>query len=194
MDYEKAYKEALELMKDCIPDGNGFVNIRPCDIFPELAESEDERIRKRIIHALHGDVLDMEETKKAIAWLEKQGEQKQSSDAYLKGYDDGLRVNLEMQGEQKSAWSEVDKDFMYDTLSNLTELKGTFGEEYCNIGKCIEWLKSLKDRVQPQTTWKPSDEQMDALRQMLQDGEYPSLGDRMVLTELYGDLKKLKEE
>ncbi len=31
MDYEKKYKEALELMKDCIPDGNGLVHIRPCD-------------------------------------------------------------------------------------------------------------------------------------------------------------------
>lgn len=79
MDYEKAYKEALELMKGCIPDGNGFVNIRPCDIFPELKESEDERIRQRIIHALHGDVLEMSEIKEAIAWLEKQGEQKEAT-------------------------------------------------------------------------------------------------------------------
>ena len=46
------------------------------NLFPELAESEDERIRKRIIQALHGDVLDMEETTKAIAWIEAQVEQK----------------------------------------------------------------------------------------------------------------------
>lgn len=50
--------------------------------------------------------------------------------------------------EQKPAWSEVDKDFMYDTLSNLTELKDRYGEGYGNVGKCIDWLKSLKDRVQ----------------------------------------------
>lgn len=89
MDYEKAYKEALELMKGCIPDGNGFVNIRPCDIFPELKESEDERIRKALIKGFneclissshypenavkywHGIVID-----DILAWLEKQGEQK----------------------------------------------------------------------------------------------------------------------
>ena len=46
-------------------------------LIPELKESENERIRKRIIHALHGDVLDMKETNEALAWLEKQGEPKQ---------------------------------------------------------------------------------------------------------------------
>ena len=40
--------------------------------------------------------------------------------------------------------SEEDKDFMYDTLSNLTELKDRYGEGYGNVGKCIDWLKSLK--------------------------------------------------
>lgn len=80
MNYEKAYKEALEraknLRKDAIDMGEN-IRAKLCEIiFPELQESEDERIRKRIIHALHGDVLDMEETNKAIAWLKKQGEQK----------------------------------------------------------------------------------------------------------------------
>ena len=75
MDYEKAYKEALELMKGCIPDGNGFVNIRPCDIFPELRESEDERIRKALIDFVqqYGDDFYSQVSKgRAIAWLEKQ--------------------------------------------------------------------------------------------------------------------------
>ena len=46
MDYEKKYKQSLALMGDCIPDEDGYVHVRPQDIFPELAESEDERIRK----------------------------------------------------------------------------------------------------------------------------------------------------
>lgn len=53
------------------------------DIVPELKESEDEQIRQRIIHALHGDVLEMSEIKEAIDWLEKQGEKKSP---YLCGY------------------------------------------------------------------------------------------------------------
>ena len=55
-------------------------------------------------------------------------------------------------------WSEEDKDFMYDTLSNLTELKDRYGEGYGNVGGCIDWLKSLKGRVQPKQEWGEEDE------------------------------------
>ena len=48
---------------------------------------------------------------------------------------------------QKTTWSEADSDFMYDTLSNLTELKDRYGKDYGNVGKCIDWLKSLKQRI-----------------------------------------------
>ena len=68
-----------------------------------------------------------------------------------------------MAGEKVSpAWSEEDKNFMYDTLSNLTELKDRYGEVYGNVGKCIDWLKSIKDRVQPQPKqeWSEKDEEM----------------------------------
>lgn len=69
---------------------------------------------------------------------------------------------------QNAAWSEVDKDFMYNTLSNLTELKDRYGEGYGNVGKCIDWLKSLS----PQNRWKPSEEQIIALRWVLNNIPY----------------------
>lgn len=49
MDYEKAYKEALERAKDSFsyPSMPGFMRVDV--IFPELKESEDERIRKGLI-------------------------------------------------------------------------------------------------------------------------------------------------
>ena len=64
--------------------------------------------------------------------------------------------------QQNPAWSEEDKDFMYDTLSNLTELKDRYGEEYGNVGKCIDWIKSIKDRVhtQPKQDWSEDDEEI----------------------------------
>jgi len=79
IEYKQKYKEALERAK---PYHNDYTKDIIEDIFPELKESssEDEKIRKRIIHALHGDVLDMEETKEAIAWLEKQGNQEVTVD------------------------------------------------------------------------------------------------------------------
>ena len=75
----KRYDEAIKRAKGVIEQNPLMEYLKKGIeyILPELKESEDEKIRKRIIHALHGDVLDMEETNKAIAWLEKQGEQKQ---------------------------------------------------------------------------------------------------------------------
>ena len=78
--YEKKYKEVLELIKDNEPDENGIIHIRPFEIFPELKESDDERIRESLLeylhtlpnHYSHSGVCAPE----WIAWLEKQGEQK----------------------------------------------------------------------------------------------------------------------
>lgn len=81
MDYKKAYKEALERAKKELQTCGST----DCDaarqifrLFPELAESEDEKIRKEIIAYL--DVQDAisdrqdHDFKNWIAWLEKQGE------------------------------------------------------------------------------------------------------------------------
>ena len=52
-----------------------------------------------------------------------------------------------VQPQPKQEWSEIDKNFMYDILSNLTELKDRYGEGYGNVRKCIEWLNSIKQRI-----------------------------------------------
>lgn len=93
--------------------------------------------------------------------------------------------------EQTTAWSEDDKDLMYNTLSNLTELKDRYGDGYGNVGKCIDWLKSLKERVQPQNTWKPSGEQILALRWILNNIPYNRHKEE--ISGLLEQLKKLKE-
>lgn len=78
---EKAerYDELLKKLRKAKEDNN-VCDERYCcvidDIVPELKESEDERIRQRIIHALHGDVLEMSEIKEATDWLEKQENKK----------------------------------------------------------------------------------------------------------------------
>ena len=69
----KAYDKALKVIKECNPDENGFITIYPQEIFPELEESEDERIRKEIIEYIKTGTY----RKDWLAWLEKQGEQKQ---------------------------------------------------------------------------------------------------------------------
>ena len=93
MNYEKKYKETVEKFREALAPKNGCEIsglTRDCveEILPELKESEDEKIRKRIIHALHGDVLDMEETNKALAWLEKQGQVKENADSLTQDNDE----------------------------------------------------------------------------------------------------------
>ena len=81
MDYEKAYKEALERARKLYEKGTITESLNY--IFPELKESEDERIRKELIDAIQGlwdnDTLPLPLSAKRkdawIAWLEKQGEQ-----------------------------------------------------------------------------------------------------------------------
>ena len=72
----KAYDEAIERAKKLYGDGIAE------GIFPELKESDDDRIRKWIIddirYNMNNEPLNNSEYKKkaekAIAWLEKQGE------------------------------------------------------------------------------------------------------------------------
>ena len=74
--YDKAIERAKKLYSDGIAEG----------IFPELKESDDDRIRKWIIddirYNMNNEPLNNSEYKKkaekAIAWLEKQGEQASS--------------------------------------------------------------------------------------------------------------------
>ena len=91
MDYEKKYKESLAVAKEilnsrCKEGEQGAFHRADLEtIFPELAESEDEKIRKVLIDYFKG-YKEHEEcgirtfygipTNDFLTWLEKQGEQK----------------------------------------------------------------------------------------------------------------------
>ena len=112
MDYEKAYKDALNRAKhalDCHNQGMVSTDVSLItSMFPELRESEDERIRKRLIEFFK----DFGKTRshcwsvsipKILAWLEKQGESYTKRDvdnAYIEGMASAKR-ELEKQAEQK---------------------------------------------------------------------------------------------
>lgn len=86
--YEEKYKQALERARKLatdLPNGRNDRLYHVDDleyIFSELAESEDDRIRKDIISFVEQaidagyGIIDKERKNKWIAWLEKQGEQK----------------------------------------------------------------------------------------------------------------------
>lgn len=81
MNYEKKYKEALERAKKLYEQGTITESLGY--VFPELKGNKDERIRKAIKKALQvrcdGSRIISDEPvtlEEAIAWLEKQGENK----------------------------------------------------------------------------------------------------------------------
>ena len=86
MDYEKMYKEALERAKiwrdkycthgnlgfgDVLYDKTGDCQKELDNIFPELKESGDEKIRKDIIYAIHKAYPNIEDVNRCLTWLEK---------------------------------------------------------------------------------------------------------------------------
>lgn len=74
MDYEEKYKAALGWMQSLYGGLHGATKEDADKYFPELKESEDEKMRKSIIYALqNGGFYSSDKTDEAIAWLEKQG-------------------------------------------------------------------------------------------------------------------------
>ena len=134
MDYEKAYKEALEraknLHEDAIDMGEN-IRAKQCEIiFPELAGSEDERIRKTLIR-YHQSTIDIDGIKgeKIIAWLEKQGKQKSKKVSIWKHWKDGIaggeegkQIYLIKNGLTYSISSCLGNECDYIVLSELDEL------------------------------------------------------------------------
>lgn len=114
MSYKNKYKKALETIQEILDSGSDSIKmsrlkLRLQSVFPELKESEDERIRKELLeycknqaepYILTGNKCPQIDS--WIAWLEKQGEtftKKDVDDAYLKGVCDA-KHELEKQGEE----------------------------------------------------------------------------------------------
>ena len=125
MNYKEKYNEILEWARKNKARLNG-VPIE--EVLPELAESEDERIRKALIKLMTvaGESYVMSATgfkkERLLAWLEKQKEQKllpgfddltleekMNHPLYLEGFNVGREVG-HVEAEQKPAeWSEEEK-------------------------------------------------------------------------------------
>lgn len=102
----KAYDKALERAREYKKYDYMMINVALDNIFPELKESEDERIRKELIK-FHKSTIDIDGIKgeQIIAWLEKQGEtytKRDVDDAFVEGMA-LAKDELEKQGEKKSS-------------------------------------------------------------------------------------------
>jgi hypothetical protein len=82
MNYEEKYKEALKVIESLYnvvkyqSSSDALLTSQTIEkAFPELRESEDERIRKEIIQSIKDNMCVIHK-EKCLVWLEKQGEQK----------------------------------------------------------------------------------------------------------------------
>lgn len=74
----KAYDEALKIATDAHKDTDKHLKATLERIFPELCESEDERIRQKLVWLLQQDICPFpeEEVAQMVAYLEKQKNKK----------------------------------------------------------------------------------------------------------------------
>jgi hypothetical protein len=236
----KRYDEAIKRAKDFIK-GEVHYALRKgenimCWVFPELKESEGEKIRKALITFFQRfpyENIDAAGTnaKEAIAWLEKQGGitklSEEEQNRFAKGvltrcamsfvnyldahkYEGKMCVSngecedienafhndmwdrlhryyckyIEKQGEQKPAWSEEDESNLDSAIYYIRR------EPYRanDVEPIVNWLRAIKDRY----TWKPSDEQMKALKEACDEHWEPDGLDPLYM--LWEQLKKLREE
>ena len=203
----KAYDEAKKKMHEIITmDDNP---VRPTEIakylFPELAESEDEKIRKALINFLRSPFIKENLTDEKVApwitYLEKQ------RCAYINGkyaayseckndWQKGFDACKNLFGPQKE-WSEEDRKMCNNIIALLIRLSVNTRTDSTSPNysypREINWLKSLRS----QHHWKPSEEQMDALEYFIQTHKTEANAATNVwidyenLVSLRNDLKKL---
>lgn len=176
MDYEKAYKELMDKLR-CARNGelqDDRFRVVIDRVIPELAESEDEKIRKEISKFLkdihndslenrrfiadrYGDAIPDDMIPTWLAWLEKQ-----------------KPVELSKEDNENFAW--FDKFFRAESV--IANGRDIPQDKY-------QWFKSLK----PQNHWKPSEEQLRDLKLIADQNAANMLGNNLI--NLYNDLQKL---
>ena len=190
--YDKALERAKVFKKHLLEiNDEGYANEIDC-IFPELVESEGEKMRKELIENFKWYSVNSPETikwgrddnllvKDIIAWLEKQSEQKPVEEN---------KGNIE---KISSNWSEEDEKMLTSIIEDVMpcgecpDYPTDEERKYFYEGnRKVAWLKSLKLKY----NWRPTDEQLDAL-----DKVYKTHGAdcecRHILLGLLNDLKKL---
>ena len=116
MNYEKKYKQLHKFITDLYPHMSEYCKEKVEGFFPELAESEDERIRKEIISIVksYRESCITEGNHRfddCIAWLEKLGKtltKKDVDDAYLKGICDAKQ-----ELEKQDKYTEINRGKNY---------------------------------------------------------------------------------
>ncbi len=179
-------------------------------LFPELKENEDERIRQMIKNTLRDAAISerISETsyREMSDYLEKQKEQKLTESledihnrGYVKGVEDAYNnVNeakvilkrLAKENPKSAEWSEKD-EFILKNIRDFVNENIIDPNRVGCVEECLEWIDYLPKRFNLQSHWKPSKEQMKALRELLDFNigvfDYNLF---QIVNQLYSDLQK----
>lgn len=222
--YDEAIERAEEINKEHSKKG-----FKPSDdvlyIFPELTESEDEKIRKALIKLVkkagegYENVTEGVSIQKTISWLKEQGNPidinpsefdlhlnkllkqfetlpKEELASSLSFYLNVVQNNEayksdENQGEQKPVeWSEEDEEYL-EYVIGMVEWY-IIARDEPKRRKVKEWLKSLKERVQPQPRQEWSEEDNHLFQIIIDILDKEEHKGHLSHTDLIACVKKLK--
>lgn len=93
--------------------------------------------------------------------------------------------------EQNPAWSEEDIFKVQRICKYLNEVKKYY-VDITEVRECMDWLKSLEDRIQTRNAWKPSKEQIIALRWILNN--IPYCTHKEEISGLLDQINELRED
>ena len=155
------YKKKLELAKQ-LYDSGSYDNETIEAIFPELKESEDERIRKEIIQFLqlrHPQFVGKRNHVEWITWLEKQSD-------YSKLVEEIKERKELISKEKEKATSTNDKLSLGGRIAMLEELLA-FTKEKQGEQKSLGYIHHIdkdgnytKEPIEQKSAWSEEDEKM----------------------------------
>ena len=197
----KAYDEAIERAKKLY--GNGIIE----EIFPELKESKDKKIREAILKGLIDcrDAPDLGWSNfggihidDCIAWLEKQGD-KDKLIQELGEYK--VKYTQEVLEKYITSMSNKDDERLRKNCIHFLELQKQHHAATFEIEECIDWLEKQGEQKPTLPKWKYKKDNTPLLRDSIILNKYggvaksPSgaiVSDAWVLD--YDELAKLPKE
>ena len=137
------------------------------EIFPELAESEDERIRKELISQVEKSGHHPSDKARWIAWLEKQKINAEGD--FGRGYDCGYQAGYAVamnEMKPKVATATLDSEKQKEqkpSLCDKCDKKSTCLDVKYDNSKAVEQCINFVEMEQKSAEWKPQPESLEAL-------------------------------
>lgn len=185
MNYEQKYKEALAWVESIYPELNHEHQMKAETFFPELAESEDERVREDILAFVkrEGQHIDKYKWHKWIAWLEKLKVFSEHGDGLYYFGNNGFTYVC------NPIWDN----------SSWLEKQGTSYTKRDVDDAYVEGMTFAKNELEKQKSaeWSEEDEKMyNIVFEEYKNRQYyshPNLKSRDICGEILGWLKSLKQ-